>query len=281
MSKRTWALTAVAVVVLAACSGDTNPSIDAASAEPGEALVESNGHEGHEKKDRPEVKDDPEAQPEAAPPKSKLIDPRKDGFEIALGEWAVTPEAPALRPGPVTFEIHNRGTMAHGFEIELEGESSGSGSGDLFKAESELLQPGESSRMTLELTHAGVYKIECLVDGHDDMGMEGPLEVSEDAPLLKQKTEVRPAEAGGGSSNSDVAITGFAFDPGTIEIEPGSEVTWSNDDPAPHTVTALDGAFDSETLDSGDSFSYTFEEAGTYTYRCNVHPDMKGKVQVR
>jgi plastocyanin len=58
-------------------------------------------------------------------------------------------------------------------------------------------------------------------------------------------------------------------------------VTWSNDDPAPHTVTAEDGDFDSDILDGGQSFSFTFDEPGTYTYLCNVHPDMKGTVKVR
>lgn len=36
------------------------------------------------------------------------------GRRRLLGEWAVTPEAAAIRPGRVTFVIHNRGTMGHG-----------------------------------------------------------------------------------------------------------------------------------------------------------------------
>jgi plastocyanin len=282
MSKRLWTLTAVAVVALAACSRDVNPPIDAASSDRDASLADANGQQGHGGKAVSAERKSPKpAADEVASRKTKRVDPRTGGFEIALGEWAVTPEAPALRPGPVTFVIHNRGTMAHGFEIELEGESSGSGSGDLFKAESETLEPGESTRMTVELTQSGIYKIECLVDGHDDMGMEGPLEVSADAPLLKKETDASPAKGGGEAGSTAVAITGFAFDPSTIAVEPGTEITWSNEDPAPHTVTALDGAFDSETLDGGDSFSFTFERSGTYTYRCNVHPDMKGTVEVR
>src|SRR5688572_10040818 len=49
------------------------------------------------------------------------VDPRDDGLEVALGEWAVTLEAGAIRPGRVTFVVHNRGTIPHGFEIEAEG----------------------------------------------------------------------------------------------------------------------------------------------------------------
>ena len=257
--KRLWALTAFALA-LVACSSERSPG------------------SGTVPKKEEKVASEPASQ--QSTPTTKRVDPRKGGFEIALGEWAVTPEAPALKPGRVTFVIHNRGTMPHGFEIELEGESSGSGSGDLFKAESSLLQPGESTRMTLELTRTGIYKIECLVDGHDDMGMEGPLEVSANAPSVK--TESTSSQTGTKSDgDTSVAIAGFAFDPATIEVAPGTKVTWSNDDPAPHTVTADGGGFDSDTLGAGKPFSFTFEKSGVYRYHCNVHPDMKGTVEVR
>lgn len=204
--------------------------------------------------------------------KPKKVDPRKGGFEITLGEWAVTPEAPAIRPGKVTFVIRNQGTMDHGYEVELEGDSSGSGSGDIFKAESELIGPGETTRMTVVLPNEGVYKIECLVDGHDDMGMEGPLEVRADAPLIKEKAA---------SADGEIALSDFSFEPEVTEVSPGTEVTWRNDDPAPHTVTGTGDTFDSGTLDPKDEFSFVFKEPGTYAYRCEIHPEMKGTVKVR
>src|SRR3990170_1504415 len=70
-------------------------------------------------------------------------DPREGGLEVALGEWALTLEAQAIRPGRVTFVIVNRGTVPHGFEIEAERrDSSGSGSGGGLKAETRVLGPG-------------------------------------------------------------------------------------------------------------------------------------------
>jgi plastocyanin len=202
---------------------------------------------------------------------AKRINPKRGGFEIGLGEWAITSEARAIRPGPVTFVIHNRGTVPHGFEIELEGDSSGHGSGDLFKAETELLQPGESTRMRVTLSH-GVHKIECLVEGHDDMGMEDLLDVSADAPLVKNKAS---GDAG------RIAIADFAFAPDITEVDAGTEVTWRNEDPAEHTVTATDADFESNNLAQGESFSFTFDQPGTYEYRCVIHPEMEGTVNVR
>ena len=130
-------------------------------------------------------------------------DPREGGFEVALGEWAVTPEAEAIRPGRVTFVITNRGTMPHGFELEREDVED-----DSSKVETEFLEPGESVEVELDL-EAGVYKLECNVEGHDDMGMEMLMEVSPDAPLA--------SEAGGGGRSrtaAAVAIEAFAFSPG-------------------------------------------------------------------
>ena len=136
----------------------------------------------------------------AAQPAAAAADPRKGGFEVALGEWAVTPEAEAIRPGRVTFVIVNRGTMPHGFEIEREDVED-----DSSKVETEFLDPGESVEVELDL-EAGVYKLECNVEGHDDMGMEMLMEVRRDAPLAAKPAAAKPDAAA-------VAIEAFAFSP--------------------------------------------------------------------
>lgn len=211
-------------------------------------------------------------------------DPRDDGLMVALGEWAVTLEAGAIRPGRVTFVVRNRGSIPHGFEIEAEGESegdsSGSGSGDGLKAETELLQPGETARLALDL-HPGLYKVECLVDGHDDLGMEGFLEVRTDAPLVRDRMAAAGTDEAGSGDADDVAIADFTFAPADLEVAQGTEVTWTNDDPAPHTVTAEDGSFDSGTLEPGQTFSVSVPGNGPVTYRCEIHPDMVGTITVR
>lgn len=69
------------------------------------------------------------------------------------------------------------------------------------------------------------------------------------------------------------------YSPNTLEVKIGTTVTWTNEDYVPHTITK-DGVFDSGLLDQGESWSYAFDEAGTYEYYCIPHPWMKGKVIV-
>lgn len=82
------------------------------------------------------------------------------------------------------------------------------------------------------------------------------------------------------SDSAAVSIVGFAFQPGSLEVAAGTTVTWTNDDPAPHTVTAADGSFDSGTLASGATFSQVFDQAGTFAYACAIHPTMTGTIIV-
>lgn len=257
---RSAAVSLAFVLLLGACGENSGPSEAQPAA--GAKGVHSPGSSGS-----PGQGGNSSSAGEPAADEPEKIDPRKNGFEIGLGEWAVTPEAPALRPGRVVFLITNHGTMKHGFEIELEGDSSGSGSGELFKAESRLLKPGETTRMTVELSE-GMHKIECLVDGHDDMGMEGPLDVLKNAPLIREE---------GAKSTNKVVIKDFAFAPESLTVAAGTEVSWSNEDPTQHTVTAANDDFDSDVLESGDRFSFTFTK-GIYKYACNIHPDMVGTV---
>ena len=51
----------------------------------------------------------------------------------------------------------------------------------------------------------------------------------------------------------------------------GTTVTWTNEDDAPHTVTADDNSFDSKTFGKGESFSFVFNKAGEFSYYCAIH----------
>jgi plastocyanin len=77
-----------------------------------------------------------------------------------------------------------------------------------------------------------------------------------------------------------VSIDNFSFMPKEITVTKGTTVTWVNHDDVPHTVVS-GGAFRSKALDTDDTFSFVFTEAGSYSYFCSVHPMMVGKVTVR
>lgn len=67
----------------------------------------------------------------------------------------------------------------------------------------------------------------------------------------------------------------------TLTVKVGTTVTWSNDDPGQmHTVTDVDGAFDSGFMETGDTWSHTFAEAGEFEYYCLPHPWMRAKIIV-
>ncbi|MFI4935887.1 MAG: cupredoxin family copper-binding protein [Caulobacterales bacterium] len=78
-----------------------------------------------------------------------------------------------------------------------------------------------------------------------------------------------------------VTIDNFTFDPMTVTVPAGGTVTWTNGDDVPHTVRAVDGAFHSKPIDTGESFSFTFAAPGVYAYFCSIHPKMLGKVIVK
>jgi plastocyanin len=78
-----------------------------------------------------------------------------------------------------------------------------------------------------------------------------------------------------------VAITDYQFTPPSITVKVGDTVTWTNNGPSKHTATADDGSFDSGSLSAGQTFSHTFQTAGTFSYICTIHPFMKAQVVVQ
>jgi plastocyanin len=81
------------------------------------------------------------------------------------------------------------------------------------------------------------------------------------------------------------ANTGLTFSPATIILVIGvnNTVTFKNQDTSAqyHTVTATDNSFNSGDLKFGQSWTYTFNTAGTFTYYCIYHSWMKGTVIVK
>jgi len=79
----------------------------------------------------------------------------------------------------------------------------------------------------------------------------------------------------------NVEIKSFVFSPSPLTINIGDTVIWTNEDSTPHTVTSDSGSeLDSVTFREGETYSHTFDEAGTFDYHCAIHPNMKGEIVV-
>lgn len=78
------------------------------------------------------------------------------------------------------------------------------------------------------------------------------------------------------------------FRPAEVTIASGTTIRWRQIGDQPHSVSAVDGSFESspdcgpidsdKCLGEGDTFRATFDEVGTFDYYCRVHglPDGTG-----
>lgn len=83
---------------------------------------------------------------------------------------------------------------------------------------------------------------------------------------------------------NQVNIQNLAYSPANITVNSGSTVTWTNNDSVDHTVTSQAGenySFDSGIISPDGTYQYTFDNVGTYSYYCTVHPYMTGTVIVQ
>ena len=98
------------------------------------------------------------------------------------------------------------------------------------------------------------------------------------APTTAPTVAPTTAPTSGGNS---IAISNFAFAPASLTVKVGTKVTWTNNDSTTHTVTEDHGAFDSGNLPTGQSYSFTFSKAGTYSYHCSIHSSMVATIVVQ
>jgi plastocyanin len=90
-----------------------------------------------------------------------------------------------------------------------------------------------------------------------------------------------PAPGSTAPQANTVSITDGAFVPESVRVSPGTTVKWVNNGQKNHTITATDGSWDSGTIAPGQSYVRDFKDAGTFSYKCSLHPQkMEGKVIV-
>jgi plastocyanin len=105
------------------------------------------------------------------------------------------------------------------------------------------------------------------------------------------KAKVSPAAAptdARGKTTFTIDARGNQFTPAAVIVDLGTTVTWRNDDAVAHDIKksadALDfgGTFgvDAGKFGPGQTYSFTFEKAGTFFYTCTIHTLMSGRVEV-
>ena len=87
-----------------------------------------------------------------------------------------------------------------------------------------------------------------------------------------------PPPPAGAPAAAAIGIHDYAYDPATLSIPVGTTVSWTNHDADSHTVTG--SGLKSKSLAAGETYSFAFMQAGTFTYACALHPQMKGTITV-
>ena len=118
---------------------------------------------------------------------------------------------------------------------------------------------------------------------HRALGLAGAIAItaacgSAAAPVA---TTAPPAAA----ATAAIDVQGFKF-PANTAVAKGTKVTWTNKDGTGHTVTSgtpptKDGKFDGQLSGGGGTFSFTFADAGTFSYFCAIHTTMTGTITVK
>ena len=142
---------------------------------------------------------------------------------------------------------------------------------------------GGARRLLSLMAVVALLAVGCGDDDDDVAESTGATEAT-DAPDESGEEEASEPEGDGEAAAEEVMIeivsVSEGFQPASVTVAAGTEVTWMNTDSLPHTSTAEDGTWDSGNLDSGEEFSFPTEEPGTYPYICSIHPSMQGELVV-
>ncbi len=93
------------------------------------------------------------------------------------------------------------------------------------------------------------------------------------------------------ASQNIVVINDYAFNPSSLTIQKGANVTWRNNDSVDHQLFSEGPIFSTPPRESkggstpligaGDTYTYQFNTTGTYPYNCNIHSQEKGTIIVQ
>ncbi|QLH09956.1 multicopper oxidase domain-containing protein [Candidatus Nitrosotenuis sp. DW1] len=201
---------------------------------------------------------------------------------VKVQTWEVSPGNAAIfeakwdEPGRYLFHIHGipeeRGTMGYFNVVDVP--NNAVDGVDVAKTKSIYMWEWEKNQFTdLQKSDstAKITKTSVETSGHM---MHDLLATDDDKSTIVETTSCEIEK------NAALQTSSKSFYPKTIRVNRGDTVKWENKDSGIHTVTSLDGSFDSGMILSGQSFENTFEQTGTFDYFCALHPWMRASVLV-
>ena len=81
-------------------------------------------------------------------------------------------------------------------------------------------------------------------------------------------------------TNITLHIQGDFTSSDKLSVPIGTTITWINDDIKDHKIISKTGVFDSEIIEPGEKFSYTFSDTGNYKYICDSDINIESEVNV-
>jgi plastocyanin len=131
--------------------------------------------------------------------------------------------------------------------------------------------PREENRVRLQLTRIAIALSACAAIALPAVAVAG-------GDVDRGRGRAGGNGAARAAQSHTVVLKNIRFSPSALSIRRGESVTWLwRDGPIEHNVTA--SGWRSRTQSRG-SFTVRFERVGTFSYRCTVHEDMKGKIVV-
>lgn len=98
----------------------------------------------------------------------------------------------------------------------------------------------------------------------------------------QSQVPAQPSQPGNNQTSAKpVTIQNFAFSPASMTVAKGATVTWTNQDSVPHQIASDTNAFGGPAISQGGTYSFTFNDTGTFPYHCTIHPSMKGTITVQ
>ena len=183
-------------------------------------------------------------------------------IKVVASEWKFTLSRRTVPVGTtVTFKVTNKGKIGHDFQIAGK--------------KTKLLNPGQSTTLTVKFLKKGKFPYICTVTGHARLGMQGVFGVGVTAPppttTTTATTTTSTGTVGNATTTVQVNMVEYSFQLSQSTI-PSGKVTFviKNSGAEVHNFD-LNGQHSGALLSPGATETWTVSlPAGQYLYTCDV-----------